>query len=187
MAVIRWEPARELSMLQNEMNRLFGTMLDPTAANAARGTARWMPAIDLIEHDDAFVLHADLPGMDDDDISIEVQDDVLTLSGTRSSTVEQRGEGRTRIERASGSFTRSLGLPDGVDPEQITARFDRGVLEVRIPKPEQRRPRRVTISTSSRGDGSAIEGVDTSRTAEPKRSTGGAGGADNQKLARSAS
>ncbi len=145
MAVIRWEPARELQSIQSEMNRLFGTVFD-TQNGDGGALRRWVPAMDLIEEADEFVLRADLPGVREDDVTVELEDNVLTVSGERRSEHEQRAEGYRRIERASGSFSRSLTLPDGIDPDSVNARFERGVLEVRVPKPEQRKPRRVAIS-----------------------------------------
>lgn len=146
MALVRWEPLREMATLQNEMNRLFGTFFDtPTTAVSGNGVRRWMPAMDLVETDEHFVLRADLPGMAEEDVSIEVQDRTLTVSGERKAEHEDKGEGYYRLERASGSFARSLTLPEGVDADAITAAFDRGVLEVRIPKPEEVKPRRVEI------------------------------------------
>jgi HSP20 family protein len=104
-----------------------------------------MPAMDLVETDEHFVLRADLPGMSEQDIKIEFEDGTLTVSGERKSEHESKGEGYHRVERAFGSFSRSLTLPQGVDPEAVNASFDRGVLEVTIPKPEQRKPRRIEI------------------------------------------
>jgi HSP20 family protein len=145
MAVIRWEPARELNSLQQEMNRLFSTVFDAPAPRNGGTLGRWIPAMDLVETDDHFVLTADLPGLTREDIAIEFEGDVLTLSGERKVDHEQRKDGFYRIERASGTFSRSLTLPDGVDVDAVSAQFDNGVLEVRIPKPEQRKPRRVAI------------------------------------------
>ena len=162
MAIVRWEPLREFTTLQNEMNRLFGTVFDtPTPSNG--GTMRrWMPAMDLMETEDHFVLRADLPGLSEEDVNIEVEDRVLTVSGERRSEHEHENEGYHRIERSYGSFSRSLTLPQGIDPGAVAAEFDRGVLEVRIPKPEERKPHRVEIG------GGAIEGegTETSTTSE---------------------
>ena len=155
MTIVRWEPLREFSTLQNEMNRLFNTVFDaPPAADGANGggtpARRWMPAMDLLETDDHFVLRADLPGLSEADVDLSLESDVLTLSGERRVEHEQRGEGFYRVERATGAFSRSLTLPEGVDGDAITARFDKGVLEVRIPKPEQRKPRRLQIQVGDR-------------------------------------
>ena len=145
MALIRWEPARELHSLQSEVNRLFGLFDAPAASGAVR-PRDWIPAMDLAEDHGDYVVRADLPGVAEDDVKIELQDDVLTISGERKSEKEERKNGYHRVERASGRFARSLTLPDGVDPESVRANFDKGVLEVRIPKPAERQPHRVQIT-----------------------------------------
>jgi HSP20 family protein len=164
MALIRWEPVRELHTMQNEMNRLFNTFFDsPTPSNGGNaGVRRWIPAMDVVETEDHFVLRADLPGLSESDVNIELEDNVLTIAGERKSEHQHRGEGYYRVERAFGSFSRSLTLPEGVDADAIQASFDHGVLEVRIPKPEQHKPRKVQISLG--GQTKTIEG---SETAEP--------------------
>ncbi|HEY8583433.1 MAG TPA: Hsp20/alpha crystallin family protein [Capillimicrobium sp.] len=139
MALVRWEPVT--------MNRLITNLFDtPTGAGAA-GARRWIPAMDLAESEDAYVLRADLPGLDPSAVSIELQDRVLTISGERASEHEV---GYHRVERAFGAFRRSLTLPEGVDAEAITASFDQGVLTVRVPKPEERKPRRVEIAVEGK-------------------------------------
>jgi HSP20 family protein len=149
MTIVRWEPLRELGTLQTEMNRLFNTVFDSPGGNE-NTMRRWMPAMDLLETEDAFVLKADLPGMAEEDVTIELEDSTLTVSGERKAEHERSGEGYFRVERASGAFHRSLTLPKGVDPEAVTASFDRGVLEVRVPKPEQRKPRKISIGGQQR-------------------------------------
>lgn len=149
MALIRWEPARELHSLQHEVNRLFGSYFDsPTGYRNGSALRRWIPAMDLVEEGDHYVLRADLPGLREEDVKIEVEDSVLRITGERKSEREERKDGVYRIERASGAFSRSLRLPKGVDAESVTANFDKGVLEVRIPKPEEHKPRRVAISVA---------------------------------------
>jgi HSP20 family protein len=147
MTIVRWEPLRELSSLQTEMNRLFNTAFDAPAGGNG-GARRWTPAMDLVETTGHFVLRADLHGMTEADVNIELEDNVLTVSGERKAEREDKREGFYRVERAFGSFSRSLTLPKGVDAEAVTAGFDNGVLEVRIPKPEQRKPRKITIGTA---------------------------------------
>lgn len=157
MALVRWEPAREINAIQQEMNRLFNTFFDaPSGGGNGTGAARrWVPAMDLVETDDHYVLRADLPGLTESDVKLEVERDVLTLSGERRVEHEAKRDGFYRLERASGSFSRSLTLPEGVDAAAIEATFEHGVLEVRIPKPEQRKPQRVEIAVG--GSRPAIE------------------------------
>ena len=165
MALIRWEPVRELHTMQNEMNRLFNTFFDsPTPGNGGANAAarRWIPAMDVVETEDHFVLRADLPGLSENDVNIELEDNVLTVSGERKSEHEQRNEGFYRVERSFGAFSRSLTLPEGVAADGIAASFDSGVLEVRIPKPEQHKPRKVQISLG--GQTKTIEGSETTET-----------------------
>jgi HSP20 family protein len=145
VAIVRWDPSRELDSLQSEFNRLFDTFLGNSDVRARR----WVPAMDLVETDDHLVLKADLPGMSKDDVDIEVKDNVLTVSGERKAEHEDKTDGYYRIERAFGSFSRSLTLPQGVDSSAISADFTDGVLEVRIPKPEERKPQRVSIGAGS--------------------------------------
>ena len=160
MALVRWEPVRELSSLQSEMNRLFNTFFDTPTTGGNGGTVRrWVPSMDLVETDDHFVLRADLPGLTDGDVSIELEDNVLTVAGERKAEHEEKKEGFYRMERSFGQFRRSLTLPEGVDPDGISATFDKGVLEVRIPKPEERKPRRVAIQVGDKP--AAIEGSET--------------------------
>ena len=147
MTIVRWEPFRELSSLQTEMNRLFNAAFD-TPGGGNGGARRWAPAMDLLETDDHFVLRADLPGMTESDVNIEVEDNVLTVSGERKAEHEENREGFYRVERAFGAFSRSLTLPKGINADAVSASFDKGVLEVRIPKPEERKPRRITIGTA---------------------------------------
>ena len=160
MALVRWEPAREISSLQSEMNRLFNTFFDtPTTTGNGGAVRRWVPSMDLVETDEHFVLRADLPGLSEQDVAIELEDNVLTVSGERKAEHEEKKEGFYRMERSFGQFRRSLTLPEGVDADAIAATFDKGVLEVRIPKPEERKPRRVAIQV---GDGpAAIEGSES--------------------------
>jgi HSP20 family protein len=146
------------------MNRLFNTFFEaPTPGNGGPTAAlrRWIPPMDLVETDDDFVLRADLPGIKESDVKIELEDNVLTISGERKAEHEERKEGYYRVERALGSFSRSLTLPEGVNPDAVRANFDRGVLEVRIAKPEERKPRKVAISVGGAQGSNTIEGSET--------------------------
>ena len=162
-SLIRWEPARELHSVQSEINRLFSTLFDSATPIQADALARrWVPAMDLVESEHDFVLRADLPGISEQDIKIELQENVLTISGERKSESEERKDAYYRLERSSGSFSRSLTLPRGVDASAITASFERGVLEVHVPKPEARKPQKVEITV---GGGDTVEaGAETAAT-----------------------
>ena len=161
MALVRWDSSRELSSLQAEMNRLFHTFFEtPTSGGGTGGNSglrRWHPAMDLVETDEHFVLRADLPGVDENDVKVELEDSVLSISGDRRHEQEAKKGGYYRIERATGSFARTLTLPEGIDADAVQASFDKGVLEVRIPKPEERKPRRIAIGGQEAIDGREAE------------------------------
>src|SRR4051794_22499650 len=152
-----------------DLHRLFNTLFEDRNSVAQQ---RWIPAMDLVEAEDHFVLKADLPGLAEEDVNLEVRDNALTISGERKAEHEQRERGWYRVERSFGGFSRSLSLPDGIDADSITASFDRGVLSVTIPKPEQRKPRRIAIGATPEnpnevgpgGNGDpALEGTATDR------------------------
>jgi HSP20 family protein len=139
MALIRWEP--------------FGGAT--ATAPATTNRRRFVPAIDVAERDDAYVIHADLPGLDRADVDLSLEGRVLTLSGSRTHASETTEDGWVRVERSSGSFRRAFTLPEGVEGDKIAATFDKGVLEVVVPKPESRQPRKLQIAVAS-GD-TAVE------------------------------
>ncbi len=112
--------------------------------------------MDLVETGEHFVLKADLPGMTESDVKIEIEKNVLTVSGERRTELEDKHEGYYRLERSTGAFARSLTLPEGVDADAVSAAFEDGVLEVRIPKPAQAQPRRVQIAVGG-GEPRTIE------------------------------
>jgi HSP20 family protein len=162
MALVRWEPGREVDSLQSEVNRVFDAFFGGNNASAARAR-RWVPAMDLVETEDHLILRADLPGMKREEVDIEVKDGALAISGERKAEHEENTEGYYRVERASGRFARSLTLPDGIEPDAIEASFDDGVLEVRIPKPAERKPHRVEIrgaGAHANGNGHAPEAIE---------------------------
>jgi HSP20 family protein len=150
MALVRWDPTRDLDALQTDVNRVFDAFFGDRPANGI--ARRWVPAIDLVETEEHFVLKVDLPGLEKDDVDIEVKDGLLTVSGERKAQHEERKDGYHRIERAYGAFSRSLTLPQGIAADQVQADFDKGVLEVRIPKPAERKPHRVQIGASVEGE-----------------------------------
>jgi HSP20 family protein len=137
----------------HEVDRLF----DAFFGQSDRTGRRWVPAMDLVEAGDHFVLKADLPGLKDEDVKIEVQDGTLTISGERKAEHEASESGWYRIERSFGTFSRSLTLPEHVDASAISASFHDGVLDLRIPKPEERKPQRIEIAANG-GSQPAVEG-----------------------------
>jgi HSP20 family protein len=150
MAIVRWEPLRELAALQNEMSRFVGS-----AFGEGNGQQRaWVPAVDVWETDKEVVYAFDVPGVPEDKISIEFEDNSLTVSGERERTKEISDERLYRFERRFGSFSRTIGLPQNVREDQIKADYKDGVLEVQVAKPETPKPRRIQIG----GEKATIEG-----------------------------
>jgi HSP20 family protein len=151
--LVRWEPFREIATLQNEMSRLMNTV---TGSNGDTTTRTWVPAVDVWETEDALIYAFDLPGIPEDKISVELEDGALIVSGERERTEEAAQEKYYRFERRFGSFSRTVGLPAGVSEDSISADFKDGVLEVHVRKPEQPKPKRISIGTS--GKQKTIEG-----------------------------
>ena len=139
--LVRWEPFRELAAFQNEMSRFMNGLLD----GPGRAQQTWVPALDVWETPTEVVYSFDLPGIAEDQISLEVKDDTLTISATRERSEETSEDGFYRYERRYGSFARAVGLPQGVDQDKIDARYENGVLEVRVPKPEEQQPKRIEL------------------------------------------
>jgi HSP20 family protein len=140
--LVRWEPFRELGTLQSELSRLMNGMIEGNG----RTPQTWVPALDVWETPTEVVYAFDLPGIAEDQISIEVKDDSLTVSAERQKVDETSENGFYRFERRYGTFARAVGLPPGVDQENISARYDNGVLEVRVPKPEEQKPKKIALS-----------------------------------------
>lgn len=140
--LVRWEPFRELGTLQSELSRLMNGMLEGNG----RAPQTWVPALDVWETPSEVVYAFDLPGIPEDRISIEVKDDNLTVSAEREKVDDTSGNGFYRFERRYGTFARAVGLPQGVDQDNIAARYENGVLEVRVPKPEEQKPRKIELS-----------------------------------------
>lgn len=163
--IVRFDPFRELDRLQSEVNRLFegfnGGQPEGRGASTAAGalsTRQWSPAVDVAENENEIVLHAELPGLKQEDIDIELTGDTLTLRGERKFESEEHRNDFVRIERSYGRFQRSFTLGIPIDAEKVTATYRDGVLEVHLPKSEETKPRKVQVTGTavSRGgsDGS---------------------------------
>jgi HSP20 family protein len=140
--LVRLDPFRELTGLQTEMSRWMNGLLEGNG----RTTQNWVPALDVWETPSEVVYAFDLPGIPEDAIAIEVKDETLTVSAEREKTQETDENGFYRFERRYGTFARAVGLPQGIDQDHIAARYENGVLEVRVPKPEEQKPRRIELS-----------------------------------------
>ena len=141
----RRSPNRTLRTLQREVDSLFDRFFDRRSDDNDSPSAVWSPSTDLVETDDDFRLHLDVPGMTKDDITINLQNRTLTVSGERSSERTDENEEFVRVERAFGTFHRTFTLPDTVDADHIEATYDDGVLTINVPKTEERTRRQIEI------------------------------------------
>ena len=145
MAMTTYRPSNLLGQLQREMGGLFENPL----ATANFGSEEWSPAVDIKETDQAFVIHADLPGVKADDIEVIMEEGVLTIKGERESTKEEEKESYKRVERFKGSFMRRFTLPDIADSSNVSAKTKEGVLELVIPKVEKAKPQKISVQNES--------------------------------------
>ena len=149
MALIPWRgrtlPVATLASLREEMNDLLNRFW--SSSSEPFGLAEWSPALDVSETDDAVLVHAEIPGIDPKELDIAVVGDTLTVRGEKKDQSEQKGRNYHRVERRYGSFTRSLTLPAAVDADGVTAKAHAGVLEIRLPKKEEAKARRIEIKS----------------------------------------
>ncbi len=146
MAIIRWDPFREMSALQERMNR----MLTDFRARAPLGEEEmaqgsWIPAVDIYETKDAIVLNVELPGVTKEDISLEAKESTLTLRGEKKLEKDVKEESYHRMERTYGSFMRAFTLPGTMQQDKVKAKFKDGILEVTIPKAEEAKPKQIKV------------------------------------------
>ena len=146
MALMRWDPFRDLNILQERMNRLFEDAGRGYRGDEPAATTTWSPAVDIFETDGDIVVKAELPGMDRKDISLNLENNVLTLRGERRFEKETKEENYHRIERSYGGFSRSFSIPTTVDEEKIRADYKDGVLKIVLPKKEQAKPKQIRIA-----------------------------------------
>ena len=148
MAMVRFDPFRDLAVLQDRMNRLFNEVHVPRQSDDLMNRGAWTPAVDIYEVEGALVLKAELPEMQRDDIDVSVENNTLTLRGERKLDHEIKQENFHRIERAYGSFVRSFSLPNTVDAAKIAAEYKNGVLTVKLPMREEAKPRQIQIEAA---------------------------------------
>jgi HSP20 family protein len=147
MDLIRWNPWKEMVSMRERMNRMFDdSLFHPDRREDGLGMGVWSPAVDMFEKDDTVVIKAELPGLDRKDISLDLQNGILTLKGERKHENEVKDENFYRREMSYGKFVRSFSLPVEVDADKIKAEFQNGLLTIEVPKPEQHKPKQITVN-----------------------------------------
>lgn len=148
MNITRFEPLSLINLLPRDLDRRALSRRNERLADDAGSVADWIPAVDIVEHKDRFVLRADLPGVSVDAIDVRMEDGTLSLTGERKQESDAEADGMRRIERASGRFVRRFALPETADAENISARSANGILEVSIPKRPEVLARRITVEAA---------------------------------------
>ena len=146
MAVVRWDPFRDLNVLQERMNRLFEDAGRTWPSDDPAATTTWSPAVDIFETEGEIVVKAELPGMERKDITLNLEKNVLSLKGQRHFEKETKDDNYHRIERSYGAFSRAFSIPATVDEEKIRADYKDGVLKIILPKKEQAKPKQICIA-----------------------------------------
>ncbi len=141
MAILKWDPFKELQALQDRIDKLF----EESLRGRELASTSWTPAVDIYETDDAIVLEAELPGMNEKDIEVKVEDNVLTIRGERKFEEKRKEENYYRMERFYGAFQRSFTLPPNIETNKIKAEYKKGILKVTMPKKEQAKPKQIKI------------------------------------------
>ena len=148
MSIVRWSPFRELEEIQSRLSRLFDERSTRGADEEARFFGDWAPAVDIHETDQEYLIKADLPEVKKEDVKVELVDGVLTLQGERKLEKEEKGKKFHKIERAYGKFVRRFAVPTEVDPTKVLAEFKDGVLNVRLPKSAEAKPRAIEVKVA---------------------------------------
>jgi HSP20 family protein len=169
MSITRYDPFRDLRMLQDEVNRLFSSNLSRSFGDEGIARGAWAPTVDIYENKDQIVLEAELPGMNREDFELSIENNVLTLRGERRFEKRDESDNYHRVERSYGSFTRSFTLPQTVSSENVSAEYKNGVLRVVLQKREEVKARRIEIAGESASTPKTIEAkAEQSGTAEQK-------------------
>ena len=152
MAIVRWDPFRELEEMSDRLNRVFGrsplTRSSDTESKDAMSTFDWAPNVDIAETNEEFQIKAELPEVKKEDVKVSVDDGLLRIEGERKQEKEEKGKKVHRIERSYGSFLRTFTLPDNVDGSNVRGEFKDGILNVRLPKTEKAKPKTVEIKVA---------------------------------------
>jgi HSP20 family protein len=152
MAIIRWDPARDMITLREKMNRLFEDAFTGRGDDKEIPASSWAPSVDIYETENELVLTAEVPGIDEKDVEIKIEDNTLTLKGERKFEKETKEENFHRIERSYGSFYRAFTLPNSIDADKIQAEHENGVLKISMPKRQELKPRTIKIVKTNAPD-----------------------------------
>jgi len=155
----RWDPFREFSTLQDRMNRLFRDSYGEH--EEALTTSTFAPPVDVYEDEHNVTLKIEVPGIDEKDIDVRIENNTLTVHGERKFEKEEKEENFRRVERQYGSFTRSFTLPNTVDAENIQANYEKGILKIQLAKKAEAKPKQIKVNVSS---GKSLEGKEVKST-----------------------
>ncbi len=159
MAITRWDPFRELSSITDRMNRLFEETYGPVSREEGLTGANFVPPVDIYEDEHSIILKMEVPGIDQKDIDIRLENNVLTVRGERKFEKDEKEENFHRVERRYGSFTRSFTLPNAVDMENVNADYENGVLKIKLAKRAEAKPKQIKVNIGSGATGQkTIEG-----------------------------
>jgi HSP20 family protein len=150
----RWEPFREFATLQDRINRAFRESYAGADRDDSLTTSSFAPAVDVYEDEHKVTLKIEVPGIDEKDIDVRVENNTLTVHGERKIEKEEKEENYRRVERQYGSFTRTFTLPQTVDTESVSANYDKGVLKIALPKKAEAKPKQIKVSIGSEKPGS---------------------------------
>lgn len=148
MAIVRWEPFRDLMTTQREFDRLFKEAFSPIFGEGELSTRTWAPPVDIYENENDIVLKAELPGVEPRDVEVRVEDSTLYLKGERKFEKETKEENYHRVERSYGSFARSFSLPNSISADKVKAEYKDGLLTLTLPKREEAKPKTIKIDVS---------------------------------------
>ena len=160
--ITRWDPFREFSTLQDRMNRLFRDSYGPEGREEALTSTSFAPPVDVYEDEHNLSLKIEVPGIDEKDIDVRIENNVLTVHGERKFEKEEKEENFRRVERQYGSFTRTFTLPSTVDGEKVSANYDKGILKITLPKKAEAKPKQIKVNVGSE---KTLEGKGPSKAA----------------------
>jgi HSP20 family protein len=160
--IARWDPFREFSTLQDRMNRLFRESYGPEGRDEALTTSQFAPPVDVYEDEHNITLKVEVPGIDEKDIDVRVENNILTVHGERKFEKEEKEENFRRVERQYGSFTRTFTLPSTVDAEKVQADYEKGILKIVLPKKAEAKPKQIKVNV---GGQKTLEGKGPSKAA----------------------